>query len=118
MERRSCRWVAFLCYAWASFCLLQRQWTRTYEANPPISNFIHIPVQWLCSSLILQNLRLLLGAVFGKNEASELLGHVWQFMHLIGLPLSLSALFAIFGYLARVSWLRHIGGASGRSSTS
>ena len=101
----------FACYAWACYCLLQKQWERAYDSTRPMTGFIHYPVQWLCVALIFDNIRLLLGSAYGKEGASMFLGHVWQFMHMIGLPLALSALAALFGYLVGFPWLRFVGGS-------
>ena len=99
-------------YTWASYCLLEKQWSRGDDPEHRLSGFIGLPMQWLMISLILDNLRLFLGAAFGKDGVSVHLAQTCQFLRIIGRALDLSVLGAMFGILVDYPWLRYVGGAA------
>ena len=103
---------AFFLITWASWCLLQRQWSRNYDTKYQLSGFIRLPMEWICISLILDNLRLFFGASIGKEGASLWLAEVCQFLRVIGRALSLSVLAAMLGFLVDLPWLRYLGGSA------
>ncbi len=84
---------------------------RHRNADSELSNFVHQPLLLVCLALLLDNGRLGLGAVYGK-QVPAVFSHLSFFCRLVFAPSLLSAYTTLIGAFLGAPWLRYVGGAA------
>lgn len=98
---------SFAYFAWGHFCLFRKERSLTDYNDIPGS--VYYPLLILAAAAILDNLRLLIGLIYGKNGASKILAQIAYFAHMVVTPSLISTYSTYMVAMGVWSWIGTLG---------